>query len=172
MQDQVNLKQEQSILYFQPQAKYKISSEQKNEQAPFRVAQVSVSEIHLTVPQTEHPQLPLVREAPGSLCDYKTNHEYLWERERSQELIKHLHSFLYTFPSIQIMTCLTKHPQAPPAITLLPVRLWGRTAQRKRKFRSHQCGGEKVDFSCLKAELFELLGQKAELLCLTATLVF
>lgn len=81
MQDQVNLKQEQSIHYFQPQAKYKISSEQKNEQAPFRVAQVSVSEIHLTVPQTEHPQLPLVREAPGSFC-WLQNEPWVFMRER------------------------------------------------------------------------------------------
>lgn len=50
--------------------------------------------------------------------------------------------------------------------------LWGGAAQSKGQLRSHQSGGEKVDFSCLKPELLEFLREEAELLCLTATLVF
>lgn len=149
-----------------------MSSEHHSEETPFRAAQVSKNVTHLTMQQTGHPGLSLVREMPGSLHDYKMNQKYLQERERSQKLTKHLHYFLYTFRSTQITTHLSKHSQASLAITLLRVGLRGRAAQSKRKLRSHQRRGEKVNFSCLKPELLEFLRQEAELLCLTATLVF
>lgn len=142
--------------------------------------------------QTGHPRLHLVREAPSSLRDYKMNFGYLREKERyrqrSQKLIQteipeadkdrdpqetfalfSLHLSTYTNNNTFIKTTTG---QASPAITFLPVGLWARAAQCKRKLRSHQCRGEKVNFSCLKSELFEFLRQEAELLCLIAALVF
>lgn len=102
---------------------------------PFRAAHVSVSAIHLTVQQTGHPTLYLVSSltTPSCLRDYKMNFGYLREKERyrprSQKLIQteipktHLHYFLYTFPLTQIMTHLSKQPQARH-LQQLPFSQW------------------------------------------------